>query len=155
MHPRTAGKTLVTAFMCFLAADAAAQGRAAVIEHELVLKPITIEGKTFQSRQCQAEVSLTYAQKNTLASVDGEIENPTCGASSGSLVLSVRTLSEGGEQATQEFTQTWMREDDQTVTFSAEYPIGENVDLVRVRALRVTCTCAEVPPTDGAAALPE
>jgi hypothetical protein len=176
MHLRTAA-TLIVASLGFIAMDATAQagldigtpcarasrlesnvecpdaraGGAVVIEHEVALKPITVQGITFQTRQCRAEVELNYAQNNTLASVEGEIQNPTCGASSGSLVLSVRTANESGEQATQEFTQTWAREDDQAVKFSAEYPIGENVDLVRVRALRMTCTCAEIPQPDAAA----
>ena len=117
---------------------------AVVIRHELEITT-RVDGGTIQTRQCAAEVSLNYAQENTIASVEGVIENTTCGASSGSVVLSVRTANESGEQSTQEFTETWMREDDQPVSFSADYPIGENVDLVRVRALRMRCTCAAAP----------
>jgi hypothetical protein len=171
MDLRRPGKILLFISLFSIAADAAAQagfdggtpcarashleseiqerceegGReAVVIRHELELTT-QFDGRVVQTRQCQAEVSLSYAQQNTVASVEGKIENTTCGASSGNLVLSVRTANEGGEQSTQEFSQTWMREDDQPVTFSAEYPIGENVDLVRVRALRLRCTCAVGP----------
>ena len=124
------------------------------IKHELEITT-RIEARPIRTRQCQASVSLSYLQKNTLASVEGEIKNETCAASSGEVVLSVRTANEGGDQATQEYRQPWMRDDDQPVSFSAEYPIGENMDLVRVRALRVQCTCAELPELDAAEEQPE
>lgn len=146
MDLRRPGKTLFLISLFSIVADATAQAgeESVVIRHELEITT-RIEGVSIQTRQCQAEVALSYAQKNTVASVEARIENTTCGASSGSLVLSVRTANASGEQSTQEFPQTWMREDDQPVTFSAEYPIGENVDLVRVRALRLQCTCAVAP----------
>jgi hypothetical protein len=110
--------------------DEAQTGKTLIIESEVIVTT-RVEGITLPTRQCQAEVSLGYAQNNTTASVEGKISNATCGESSGSLVLSVRTANERGELTTQEFTQSWMREDDQPVTFSSEYPIGENVDLAR------------------------
>jgi hypothetical protein len=123
-------------------------GDAVRIEHDFEITT-RMEGIPIRTRQCKAEVALSYAQKNTLASVEGTIENATCGASSGSLVLSVRTATESGVLSTQEFTQAWMRDDAQPVAFSAEYPIGANVDLVRVRALRMTCSCAELPQAEA------
>ncbi len=178
MQLRTLANTLVVAALWCTTADATAQagfeggtpcarasrlesnvecearvGRTVVIEHDLVTT-IQVEGITAPTRQCQAEVTLSYAQNNTLASVDGTIDNATCGASSGSLVLSVTTANESGERTSQEFTQAWMREDDQPVTFSADYPIGKNVELVRVRAPRIRCTCAQAPQADTPEALP-
>jgi hypothetical protein len=103
-----------------------------------------VEYFTVPTRQCQAFVALDFNQKNLLATVEGEVDNDTCGASSGSFVLSVRTTHDNGEQATQEYMQSWTRDDDQPVTFSADYPIEEDVVLV-VRAQRVRCTCAAAP----------
>jgi hypothetical protein len=129
-------------------------GETLVIEHQLEVTT-RLEGLAFQTRNCRAEVSLSYIQNDTLASVEGEINNATCGASSGNLVLSIRTSNERGELTTQEFTHPWVREDDQPVVFSADYPIGENTDLVRVRALRTGCTCTDVPQANAAVTLPE
>jgi hypothetical protein len=44
-----------------------------------------------------------------------------------------------------EFFESWQRQDDQPVKFSATYPIGENVDLLRVRPTQSRCTCADAP----------
>jgi hypothetical protein len=115
-------------------------GATVVIEHELEITT-RVEGGVIETHQCQADVTLSYVQKNTLASVEGMIGNRTCAASRGSVVLSVRTRNEQGEQATQEFTQSWERDDARPVSFEAEFPIGENVDLTRVRATAVQCTC--------------
>jgi len=171
MHFRTVGSVLAFAVLFFVATELRAQtgfegpgactrtsrltsnipctegsreGETVVFEHELTVTT-RLEGVTVQTKRCQAEVELSYVQKNTLASVEGIINNNTCAASSGTLVLSVRTASESGELTTQEFGEPWSRDDDQSVSFSFEYPIGENSDLLRVRALRTGCTCAELP----------
>ena len=70
-------------------------------------------------------------------------------------MLSVRTRDESGEQSTREFPQTWTRDDAQPVLFSTDIPIGENVDLVRVRALNLRCTCAEAQAPAAVDAVPE
>jgi hypothetical protein len=46
---------------------------------------------------------------------------------------------------TLEFVESWRRDDDQPVKFSADYEIGENVDLVRARSRQLRCTCADTP----------
>ena len=94
-----------------------------------------------ETRSCQATISIEYIQRNTIASVTGEIEHPECAASSGDYVIAVSTRDESGELKTTEYTQSWQRNDDQTVQLAADYLIGENVDLVRVRASRLRCSC--------------
>ena len=42
----------------------------------------------------------------------------------------------------------WQRTDDADVTFTADYPIGENVELLSVRLRGLTCTCADPPAED-------
>ena len=111
-----------------------------IIRHELE-SSTRITVPEVESLDCQAEVSIRYQQRNTIAKVDGTIENESCAASSGSFVISIGTMGESSELKTQEFSQSWRRDDDQLVTFSADYEIGENVDLVRVRALSVQCRC--------------
>jgi hypothetical protein len=121
---------------------AEAEGDPVVIEYEVKLPPL-FGGATVTTRQCKAQVNIGYFQDVTIAHVKGSVTNITCGASQGSVVFSVRTADAAGTQSTQEFLYTWMKDDDQPVEFEVGYPIGENVDLRRVRALRVQCTCAE------------
>jgi len=42
-----------------------------------------------------------------------------------------------------EFSETWQRNDNENVTFAADYPIGDNVELVSARVRRLSCTCAD------------
>lgn len=118
------------------------QGTRIRLERELKLPPV--QGLP-ASKECRAEIAISYVQKNTLADVDGTIENPTCGASSGEFTLAVSVRDDSGALQTLEFQQSWQRTDDKTVEFSAEYPIPENVDLLRIRSRRGRCECVEAP----------
>jgi hypothetical protein len=95
------------------------------------------------SSACQAVIALSFHQRNTLARVEGSIENTMCAASSGDYELTVTYKGLDGEQKMLEFTETWQRSDGETVMFVSDYEIGENVDLMRVRARRAHCVCAE------------
>lgn len=101
------------------------------------------EGRNY----CHARISTTYLQRNTTASVEGSLENPDCGPSFGEFTMSVRIRDESGELRTVEHIEQWQRDDDRKVEFVREYPIGENVDLVRVRASKIVCICAGNPAT--------
>ena len=39
-------------------------------------------------------------------------------------------------------------QDDQTVKFAGTYPLGDNVELLRVRPLQLRCTCAGEPESE-------
>lgn len=95
------------------------------------------------NRQCEARIAVEYLQWDTIARVEGTIHNETCGASSGQYEIEARVRDQSGELETLEFSESWQRDDDQPVTFSAEYPIGENVELVRLNARRLRCTCRD------------
>jgi hypothetical protein len=116
-----------------------------VITHQLEIST-TVATPGAVIADCGAEISLVYSQRGALAQVEGVIDNPTCPASSGSFTVAVRTTGENGKAITQEFPETWERTDDQPVTFSAEYAIGDNVDLTRVRTLRSRCKCSGAAP---------
>lgn len=57
------------------------------------------------------------------------------------MIVSFRDAN--GEIQTREFAETWQRSDDAALVLETDYPIGENVDLSRVRTRRNTCTCVE------------
>ena len=95
--------------------------------------------------QCVATIEIAYTQRDTEVAVEGTIANNVCAASSGDYKLAVSVRNATGGLQMLEFFEAWQRQDDQPVKFSAAYPIGENVDLVRVRPAQVRCTCADVP----------
>ena len=97
------------------------------------------------SRQCEATASTEYVQRNTNARVSSTINVPSCPAATGTFTVVLRIRDASGEIKPIEFNETWQRDDARDVNFAADYPIGENAELVsaRVRALR--CTCADPP----------
>lgn len=92
---------------------------------------------------CKATTAIEYYQSDDVADVNVEIKNDDCVTSSGSYTMKVRYRTEGSEVVNLEFDETWQREDDQNILISRQYPIGKNVDLVRVRAGKMRCVCAE------------
>lgn len=95
-----------------------------------------------QTRRCHATLALQYLQHDDIATVSGVIENPDCDASAGEYTIVVRIQHQDGESESLQFGETWERLDDSPVHFAAEYPIGENVDLVTVHGRRLRCVCA-------------
>jgi len=91
---------------------------------------------------CSARVEIEYTQKNTLAWAGGTIDTGDCAAAFGEYTISVRYRDADGEVKTLEAEETWRRDDDQPVHFAGEYAIGENVDLIRVRARNIRCECS-------------
>jgi hypothetical protein len=103
---------------------------------------ITFEASQ-RKRYCKAQVWTEYLQKNTVARVNGGVINEDCGPSSGEFTISVRFKDESGEVKTAEYVEQWERDDDQEVLFEGDYLMAENVDLIRVRARKVSCVCTE------------
>ena len=93
--------------------------------------------------QCTPAVEIAYTQRDTVVSVEGTVQNKDCGASRGDYTLAVSIRNEKNELTTVEFLEPWERQDDQPVRFSGTYPIGANVDLVRVQPVHLRCTCAD------------
>lgn len=93
--------------------------------------------------QCKADLVTEYLQWNTLANVKGTIEVEGCAAAAGEYTIVARVAGANGTVETLEFRETWQRDDDRNVTFDAEYPLGENVELLNLRARDVRCDCAD------------
>ena len=91
--------------------------------------------------QCGASTTTRYQQRDTVARVSGTLEIRDCAAASGTFTVAVRIKDDSGVEKPLEFSQPWQRSDDQDVAFTADYPIGENVDLVSVSLRGLTCTC--------------
>jgi hypothetical protein len=91
---------------------------------------------------CSARVEIEYLQRNTLAWAGGTIDTKDCAVASGVYTIEVRYRDAQGDVKTLETEETWRRDDNQPVHFEGEYPIGENVDLIRVRASKIRCECS-------------
>ena len=74
--------------------------------------------------------------------VTGKIENEDCAASYGEYTVAVR-YRKNDEVFDDEYPGSWERTGDQPYLFEGRYPIGENADLVRVRARKIQCICGE------------
>lgn len=114
------------------------------VEEERTLT-LTFDRPVLETAQCKATMNIEYLQIDTIARVTGVIGNEDCAASSGEYTIQARIRNESGETRTLDFTETWQRDDDQPVKVSAEYPIGQNVELLRLRSSGLRCECAEPP----------
>lgn len=110
------------------------------IEKEM---PVTLDLPPMKLVQCTPAIELAYTQRDTAVSVEGTLENKDCGASRGDYTLAISIRNEKHELTTVEFLESWERQDDQPVRFTGTYPIGANVDLVRVRPVHLRCACAD------------
>ncbi|HJR70300.1 MAG TPA: hypothetical protein VKA43_09700 [Gammaproteobacteria bacterium] len=120
----------------------AQQPESTVLRSEQELK-ISIELPALPNTQCQATSTAAYEQRNTNARVESTIKVEDCKAASGAFTVTLRIRGDDGEVKLLELMETWQRADDQDVSFSADYPIGENVDLVSARVRGLSCTCAD------------
>lgn len=110
-----------------------------------VEKEITFSLETRAPRleRCTATIEIQYEQRENAVSVEGTIDNQICAASAGELRLAVSIKDKSLELKTLEFVERWQRDDDRPVTFSATYAIGDDVDLVGIRARQSRCTCTD------------
>lgn len=92
---------------------------------------------------CEAKLQMEYWQKGDVAEVTSTLDNPECGASSGDYQMRVRYRGDDGELQTDEYEETWERDDAQPIVTTKRYPIGDDVDLVRVTSRGLSCTCTE------------
>lgn len=106
---------------------------------------VTLELPEQKVLQCAAAIEVEYSQHNTAAGVLATIDTKDCAAASGEYKVVVSVRNEALELTTLEFVETWQRLDAQPVILKKDYPIGGDVDLVRVRTRPLSCTCAESP----------
>jgi len=102
------------------------------------------------SKACQATITTRSEQRDTLAHVEGTVETADCAACSGDYTIVVRIRDASGEVKTLEFPGSWQRADGEPVKVTADYPIGDNVDLLGVRSKGLHCICADAPAAGDA-----
>jgi hypothetical protein len=120
-------------------------------EEQLVIRAQPIDLPPLPVPQCEATATTEYRQVAAVARVDSTISLAVCPAgSSGEFTFVMRVEDDSGEIRPLEFKETWQRNDSQDVKVAADYPIGEDVELVNVRMRGLICTCVE--PASGEAA---
>ena len=118
----------------------AAEGK----EFEKVV-PIKLE---YNTDACKADLRLEYFQKGADAHVKSTLSNEECGASSGDYTVRVQYKDSEGESQQVEFEEIWMRSDDADVISEKDYPVGDNIDIVRVKSRKLSCRCEEPQTQD-------
>ena len=125
---------------------------ATIAEVERELEATTELGAQLRELKCEATTLTEYVQRNTMARVNGRISLANCPTgTTGTYLVVARVRDASGEIKPIEFSETWQRDDAQDVSFNADYPIGDNVDLVSVRVRDLRCTCADSAGPQSAA----
>jgi hypothetical protein len=105
----------------------------------------TIELKTEQhTNACEASALLEYFQRGAEAEVETTIENSGCTASSGEFTIETTVRADGQTDSDKlSFPETWSRDNNESVVITKRYPIGDDVDLLRVKVRKLRCECSE------------
>lgn len=103
----------------------------------------TMAGEEIVFGGCEATGTIEYFQRGAEADVKAAVENPDCAASSGSFVVEITIRADGAtERVKLRFEEQWERDNDAPVIIERRYPIGDDVDLLRVRVRNLSCDCA-------------
>ena len=97
---------------------------------------IRVESK---SRMCEALASLDYLQRGAEAEVVTNIHTEDCAAAGGNYTLNITVRGDSDtEPRTLNFEESWERNDDAPVETLRLYPIGDDVDLLRIKARKLS-----------------
>lgn len=106
---------------------------------------ISIKPPAPRGAKCDAVSSTSYHQRNTVVRLESTIQAEACAALTGKYTVALRVRDESAAIQTLEFPGTFQRSDDKAMSLTADYPIGDNVELVSARVRSLSCTCADAP----------
>ncbi len=93
---------------------------------------------------CTAIASLEYLQRGAEAEVVTNVHTDDCAAAGGNYTLKITVRGDSDkEPRTLSFEESWERSDDAPVQTEKRYPIGDDVDLLRIKARELSCRCAD------------
>jgi hypothetical protein len=99
--------------------------------------------------QCGAATTTAYQQRDTIARVNSTLAITDCtGPASGAFTVALVVRDDNGDERPLAFGETWRRSNDEDVTFTSDYAIGENVELASVRLRSLSCTCGDPEEED-------
>ena len=102
---------------------------------------------TQHKQYCQARASIEYIQNDHVASVKGQIAKEGCVQAGGQYTVAVRIRDENGDLRNLEFQEPWSSDSELPLIFQADYEIGDDVDLIRVRTKSLKCVCVDSDDT--------
>lgn len=117
-----------------------------------VLGTVTLAMEPRQA-QCEAQVSISYAQLNAQVHVETTVEHDGCAASSGDYELRLRTRNDDGEIETYTFAESWTRSEAEPVYSEKLYDIGDGRRLMWARvstAQTTNCRCDDAEQSAAA-----
>ncbi len=107
---------------------------------------IRIPRPAFMLKGPQCEARTDYEQLGNVARVTGSVSVSDCPAgTTGKFAVVARVRDRAGAITPIEFSEMWQSADAQDYSFSADYPIGDNVFLENLRVRNLTCTCEDGP----------
>ena len=96
------------------------------------------------SNLCSAIASLDYQQRGAEAEVATSVHTDDCAAANGSYMLKITVRGDADkEPRILSFEESWERSDNTPVESLRRYPIGDDVDLLRIKARKLSCRCAD------------
>lgn len=98
-------------------------------------------------RYCTARASIEYIQNSDVASVRGQITKEGCVQAGGRYTVAVRIRDKNDDLQNLEFEERWSSDSELPFNFNADYEIGDDVDLIRVRTKSLKCVCADSDDT--------
>lgn len=111
-----------------------------VLESEITLRSSM---PAIEVATCRATVRLRYDQRNTVVRVDGDVQHDACPVSSGEFEVQVSFRDAAGDMQRLNFSETWQRENGESLAFTQDYLMGEETSLSQVTARNVRCSCGE------------
>ncbi len=100
---------------------------------------------------CVLSASVEYTQRGPEADVSMTIAVQSCTVATGSHVIEATIHADGADGPEKlAFPETWSRDRDGPLVIERRYPIGDDVDLLRIRIRKLKCTCGEAGVDDSA-----
>jgi len=103
----------------------------------------------FATNACKAAIEIEYYQKGSSAHVESSLTNDDCDASSGTYVVQIRYRGADGQSQSKDFPETWERLDSNPVVVEKDYFVADDIDILRARSRKLTCTCVPDEQVDA------
>lgn len=150
------GSVLIVALSACVAAHAAdikhlpTKGKSGSIGGEVTLtyEIESPEPPPSLEKKCNAQVEISYSQRNETVRVEASIVNEDCAVSRGEYSVQFRTRDETGDIRLLSFDESWAQGAEARFKSNKDYEIGSGVELVWARVNRVSCSCSDRNPND-------
>ena len=133
---------IASCFICIATAQADKKREDKQVGGETEIKTVIEVETKLGSNACMANLEIEYYQKDSTAHVETVLNNDNCAASAGTYVIQVRYEDAAGEHQSKDFEEFWERDDAEPIVVTKDYFVGHDIDVLRVRSRKLSCTCA-------------